>query len=492
MKKILLILFCIAALHGNGTRVLADASPSGQIFSVVPQQDSYRQHIRKADRLFAARKYQAAIIEYKKALELKPGDSYAEKRISEIYEKTGIKPISPRTYEEKIALADQYYRQRKYEQALSWYRVAGAMKPEETYPGKMIKKIRKEQNQISERNQDYRQTLQDAEQLYEKKAYIEAREKYKKALQLFPARPYPQEMIQKIDEKLNEDEQEESGYQDAIRTGIAYMDKADYYKAKRSFETALRYKANDTLAKHKISAINDSLAAAGERRKAYALLIQQGNRHFAQKKYSLARQDYSQAIKIENKSYPHKKLYEINRLLRQHVKEEASAYDKLVREGDKYYAGMLYLQAISMYEKAGKQDPSKDYPGKMIRKIKELLAHRGLRTMVQSTIQLPKNNKRKFYFKPIAISQRSSNFIYLRLRNRSAGEVKVYFSFGKDDQESGGYDFRMKAKEEKKIIVPVGKKDPWFSIDNNYVSIYSRRGDLNVEELKILRNNEDR
>ncbi len=477
MKRTLLILFWIAttSLYGSEAGIL---SPSAYFTKYAPsssgQKDSYKQHIRKADRLFASRQYLSALAEYKKALEIKPHDRYAEKRISEIYKKTGKKQLSARTYNEKIAMADRYFKQGKYAQAESWYRVASALNPAAQYPKDRIKEI---------------QNKKEKRKAYRQKAHIKAGRKDKNTLKLSP--PRPEAISKKADKKLN-GKDEESGYQDAIRKGIILIDHADYYKAKRSFERALQFKADDPVAKSKIEAIDDSLSIIAQRRKSYARLIQQGDRHFAQKKYALARKDFSQAARILNKPYPHKKLYEINHIMRKQVTKGKDDYSKLVSEGDKLYAGMLYLQAIDMYQKAGKLDPSADYPPAMIRKIKDLLAYKGLRTIVQSTTRIPKHKKKIFQFKPIDLAHRERNFIYMRLRNLSGKEVKVYFTYGKGGNDMGGYDFRMKAKEEKKVIIPVGKKDKWFSEDNDYLSIYSYSGNLSIEELKILRNDESK
>jgi tetratricopeptide (TPR) repeat protein len=456
-----------------------------------PQGDVYRQHIKKADAAFRTKNYSLALKAYNNALKIKPKDHYASSKIKEIEKILNKQHFTNAPYLQKIKEADAYFRKEEFQTAESLYREAIAMKPTEQYPKSQIKKIQKKQNELWKKNQIYDKTIEEADHFFEQKAWQNALIRYQDAKNLFPRRNYPIEKIHRIEVILENFEKIESYYQQAMLQGERLLKAKELSKAKESYLKALEYKPKDPIATQKLAEIAKLQDENNAERRKYALLIQKGDLYFEKKDFIQARHYYSDALKLLNKSYPRKKLNEINNLLRKENKNRQASYNRLIREGDNFFAGMMYLQAKQAYNRALQIEPSKKYPVQMIAKIEELLSNVGLRTLINSPTKLETKKVQKFSFEPITKSQRKNNFIYLKINAPPRQSAKVYLQFGSSETENGGYVIDLLPDEQKELIIPVGNRNSWFSNDNNWISFYSTKSGITLKDLKISRIDED-
>lgn len=119
-------------------------SEINQLIEIREQQkeELFITNVAKADSLFREKKYSEAKTAYNHALSLKPEEQYPQNRIRECEQQIeeAARKIQAE-YEEKLAAADQFYRNKAYDKALNNYRMAIKLKPDEEYAYKMTDNI---------------------------------------------------------------------------------------------------------------------------------------------------------------------------------------------------------------------------------------------------------------------------------------------------------------------------------------------------------------
>ncbi|KAF5050086.1 hypothetical protein DSECCO2_433040 [anaerobic digester metagenome] len=104
----------------------------------------YYEAIRQADQLFSEEDYTSAVKFYENAATLKPGEKHPQDRIlaiRTIMQERTLNQLA--TYNKHIINADRLYQDKIFDQAIDAYLAASIARPDETYPGEMIRKIRK-------------------------------------------------------------------------------------------------------------------------------------------------------------------------------------------------------------------------------------------------------------------------------------------------------------------------------------------------------------
>ncbi len=163
-------------------------------------QQAYDKSNAKAGQLLKEQKYELAKAQYQNSLTLKPGESYPKKQIADI-NTTLVRLAKERKqrYASAISKADSLYKFRYYRKALEQYKVAASIKPGEPYPDEQIAACNTFIAQIvAEQTQKYKQAITEADRLYASKIYDKAINTYKKAEKAKPDEAYPVRMIKKI------------------------------------------------------------------------------------------------------------------------------------------------------------------------------------------------------------------------------------------------------------------------------------------------------
>ncbi|GAP42705.1 protein containing tetratricopeptide repeat [Lentimicrobium saccharophilum] len=168
--------------------------------------ENYANAIITADAAFESKDYSQALASYRKALELKPGSEYPSAKIREI---NGIqeeqKMLADREYYEAIRQADQLFSEEDYTSAVKFYENASALKPGEKHPQDRILAIRtilqeRTLNQLA----TYNKHIINADRLYQDKIFDQAIDAYLAASIARPDETYPGEMIGKIRKYLED------------------------------------------------------------------------------------------------------------------------------------------------------------------------------------------------------------------------------------------------------------------------------------------------
>jgi tetratricopeptide (TPR) repeat protein len=170
------------------------------------QKKAYNAAITSADDLFANKRYDEAKANYEKALTIKPNEDYPRQKIVEIDKK--LKELAAeraRKYRETIVKADNYFEQGNYQDALLQYKIASSLKPGDTHCEERIKTCNTEiEAKLRKIKGAYDLAVADADKLYASKIYDKAIKGYRKAEKIKPDETYPQEMIDKITKFIEE------------------------------------------------------------------------------------------------------------------------------------------------------------------------------------------------------------------------------------------------------------------------------------------------
>ena len=122
-------------------------------------------HITSADKLYNEKKYAEALVEYKNAKKVLPDENHPNIRIREIESLIATQKNIDEQYQTRITEADEAYMNRNYQQAISKYQQASALKPNENYPKSMIQRVNESRaDAIVQNKQDSIQAIRLAEE----------------------------------------------------------------------------------------------------------------------------------------------------------------------------------------------------------------------------------------------------------------------------------------------------------------------------------------
>ncbi len=168
--------------------------------------EAFYKIIQDADESFDLQDYIIAKNLYVKANELMPGDPYPKDKITEINKLMAAKQNLNESYKKMMLVADRVYYTKDYEKAQELYKKASELKPDESAPKTKLAEIDRIIKGFEKNKQLYSNTIVKADDQYELKHYKEARDLYKKALDLYPIQKYPKGRITEINDVLRAEE----------------------------------------------------------------------------------------------------------------------------------------------------------------------------------------------------------------------------------------------------------------------------------------------
>ena len=185
--------------------------------SVKSQQDAqnqklYTNFIANGDKNLSLKNYDLAIAEYKKALGVKPSDSYATSKIAEVNQlKDNLKKqqVSDNTnqvnFDKLMSDADKLFKQKKYLEAQKVYENALVIIPTDERAKAQVKECIKLESakSIDQADEGYRKLLGVADEKFNNKDYLKAKEYYERALGIKSNDPYPKKKLEEIERLLN-------------------------------------------------------------------------------------------------------------------------------------------------------------------------------------------------------------------------------------------------------------------------------------------------
>ncbi|HHN47917.1 MAG TPA: hypothetical protein ENN08_03125 [Bacteroidales bacterium] len=243
----------------------------------------YVQVIENADRLFNEADYDASRAGYQHALRLKPDEEYPQQRIQDIENRLSELADLEENYLESIEVALANYEKQEYKPAMAAFNTAKSIKALDEDNTRIYNEI----EDILEKGKNYRDALAEADDLFSKGSYRQAREKYTQVLNLKPEVTHPTERIAEIDSILADLGKLEENYLAAVSAGDDFFANRNYLQAVGAYQQATKIKPTEDYPKEQISAINPVLE-----------LLASGSQHYERKEYQQALAQYNQAKEL--------------------------------------------------------------------------------------------------------------------------------------------------------------------------------------------------
>ncbi|MDP1622427.1 MAG: hypothetical protein Q8M08_08815 [Bacteroidales bacterium] len=376
--------------YENASKILpGEAYPKNKINEIIKLQvdnqvkeEEYGKAIANADKFYLVKNYQVALLDYRKAAGIKPGEKYPQDRIREV---TGIleaQKARDDAYIKAVALGDQFFQAVQYPDAIKSYQDALAIKPEQAYPREKIKEIEGIMMRRATAQADYEKYIDLADSLYIAKQYYKARENYMMASSVKPSEAYPRDMVSKADKLLTGQEAAmaqslEEQYVKTIAGADKLLTEKSYEPARAEYLKASNLKPAEQYPQDKIREIDNIFAMAlKDKEEQYKSAISSGDKAFGNKVYELARSEFQAALAIKpNEAYPKSKIAEIDKLVAADAKQKAfdARYANAIGQADSMFIVKAYLAAKSEFQNASNMKPDEVYPKNRIVEINLIL-----------------------------------------------------------------------------------------------------------------------
>lgn len=265
----------------------------------------------EGDKLFRNGKYENAREYYEKAL-AKNNSNEIKDRITETDKKLEEQRQILLTYNQFIKRADSLYTAKDYSAALADYESAQKTIPSESYPSIKIEQCKKEIEEIK-KEKEYSNLIVEADKLLKEKLYEDSKDRYDAALKLYPNRDYPKTQKAVIAEMQKKDE-----FNTLIVSGKDELKKSNFGNAKYYFKNALEIFPDSYEAKQLWEQAHEKLAQQEQNKKNedYKNYLSLADEALSNKEYDKALKYYNNASALKpTESYPHKRINEVNAII---------------------------------------------------------------------------------------------------------------------------------------------------------------------------------
>ena len=356
-------------------------------------EQKYKDAIARANGFFDIKTYLQARPAYEEALQYKPGDVFSNGRIREIDQLLALLE-KQKQYDDLIAQADNNYKSKNYDQAVSMYNQAKLLVPENDYPQKQLNLISQEKQELAKielQEKEFNLNIQNGDKLTRQKDFLQALSTYKKALELKPGNKLASDKIAETEQAIAIIENDKK-YQGIIQSADQAMASSDLPRAKMQYQEALKIKANESYPSGQISKIDQMLAEKDKLQQIeteFQALVGKGDIAFGQNAYELAKTNYSEALALKPKADEVKsKIKNIDNILQKLAADKKKederlkalaaanqkAYDSAIEKGNKQIAQKTYTEARITFQEAKNLKPEEQLPDEMIAKIDSLIA----------------------------------------------------------------------------------------------------------------------
>lgn len=459
--------------------------------------NDYNTLIQQADKLYNTGNYELAIKKYREAQALKSIEDYPREKIDAITllmaNAAKQKQIDEK-YDELIVLAVIQFNQDKLAEARSSYANAVELKPGENMPQQEISKIDSlivVQTKLAETKQQYVSFITEGDSLKNQKEYAMAIISYDKALALIPddqSARQKKQAVETIQINIKKEADRKKAYEDAIAKGDRFFEDGSFELARVEFGKAKTLRNDREYPRKRLLDIVNALEKlAAEKEKRFTESIVAADNFFEQGHYENAIIKYQLANSIKpGEKHPQQKIAECNGFIAERLVRLTAEYSVAIADADKLYASKIYDKAIVAYRKAGNIKPDETYPAEMIEKISRFIEENSIVDVIKSSDTISSGMTEKFGFEPVKISVRKSNYIFLKAKNLTGKPIKIIFSYGSGTEKNGGFVVQVaESASFNDYIIRIGNQYKWFSEDNDWLTIYSENGDIEITMLRI-------
>jgi len=271
----------------------------------------------------------------------------------------------------------------KLNAAIALYKEANAIKSDETYPAAEVKKLNDRLAVLEGAKAAYDKLIAVADTKRDSKDYTKALSLYKRATGMKPNDPYPPAEIAKI-EAIQAAAGAESALLAKYNAKIAQADAArgvatdgdKIQKAINLYKEANAIKSDETYPAEEVAKLQTKLDAMNDGAAAYNKLLAVADKKFDSEDYTKAISLYERAEGMKpSDTYPPQRIREINKILRDKADKDklVSSFQEIVKRADAAFAEEDYRNALKDYNLALGIVPGSVRPTKQIEIIKALI-----------------------------------------------------------------------------------------------------------------------
>ncbi|RLD91004.1 MAG: hypothetical protein DRJ09_02450 [Bacteroidetes bacterium] len=167
---------------------------------------SYDAAVTQGDAYFSNNHFDEAKVQYQKALTFKPNEKYPAQQLLVINKKLEeLAAERARKFKETVVKADNFFDQGNYQEALLQYKIASGFNAADNHCQTRITACNTEIDAMMRKLKgEYDLAVADADKLYASKIFDKAISAYRKAAKIKPDETYPYEMIAKITKFIEE------------------------------------------------------------------------------------------------------------------------------------------------------------------------------------------------------------------------------------------------------------------------------------------------
>lgn len=341
------------------------------------KEQMYKEAIAAADKAYVEKNYKGAIAEYNKALNHKPTENYPKTRIKEAEDQLATiakQTAADNQYKTAIAKADSTFKLNKFEQSITFYEAALAVKAGEAYPQQKIGEAKLKIDEIAKQkalDDRYKNAIAAGDKAMTEKRYQDAIAGYQEAAGIKTAEQYPKTKIAEAQGKLDaiaKAKDLDDQYKGVIADADKQLAAADYKGAIETYNKAAALKPTEVYPKTKITEANAKLAEIAKKEaadKQYVDLITKGDQQLAAKDFTTAVSTYTQASGIKpTEQYPKDKIAEAKKGLDElaKLKDIDTRYKAAIVKADLAYNTKKFQDALVAYTEAKNLKPGEEYP----------------------------------------------------------------------------------------------------------------------------------
>jgi tetratricopeptide (TPR) repeat protein len=376
----------------------SEAYPAGRmaeidrILAAMAEQDAtdraYAAAIAEADRLYELSELPAAREAYLEAAGLKPAEAYPAQRISEIenfLEEQARLAAQQEAYATAIATADLFFGRQEYGEAREAYERALSAKNDETYPQQRIAEIDSIRQETAERQrteEGYANAIALADNHFNNKEYLQAKEGYEKALGFKPGEAYAAGRISEVEGILADvarREELQAAYSAAINEADSSFALNLYAEAGQAYREAMAVRPGDSYAEGRLKESEERLERINRERELdeqYNSLMARAGTAFERKDYAAAREAYQAASALKpGEELPAGRIIEIDALMAEQARlaETVRQYARAIAGADSLFALSDWEASLQAYREAGSIKKEEDYPQEQIDRINTII-----------------------------------------------------------------------------------------------------------------------
>ena len=351
------------------------------------KQDAFDNAMSQGETLLAEDNYDAAIMQFETAIEIFPNDKLPKEKLAEVKQKKQLYNEKVTRFDNLMEEARQFGLRKNYESAIG--KLDQAL---ELFPNDIEANAKRNEYQAAKGIADqYNGIIAVADQLYENKAYKEAKTQYQSALAVVKGDAYATDMIARLDPLIAEQDAEEAARiaaeQEAARLAAeaeaarlaaeaeaariaaeqeAARIAAEQEAARLAAEEAARIAAEEEAARLAAEAEAARIAAEEEAARQAALAAAEAERQatiksmldaadamFSQQDYANAKVKYQEVVIFDaGNAIATAKIQEIDGIFAQMAAELEANYNKAMTAGNQAMSEEKFAEAITQYQSA--------------------------------------------------------------------------------------------------------------------------------------------